>query len=368
MTGAASPALVGSAHGQIVDLPAELVRDPDLDASEQTRIREFVAQHVAALGSASDPEKLRQARMALQKPFDDAQASAPFRLAMAEALEPTLTQMMATQGEKENLLAVNALVLSGDLATPTALTRLSAALASDRHPIRFQAAQGLRQAFRSMARGVPAVRADQGEDAIRAIGARLAIEKDAVVAGGLTMAGLEAIGVDRHRNLGIAEMSKALVSSLKEGGPKVQNVAYVQALQSACAGVRDALGRPGAAANAEGGKQAAELAGFVLGHTRRVVQGGGLPIRANENDRLPAIREEYARAVAAASQLLRLSGTAINANTQMTLPDLAASLRAGTVPGDTKFALDAESVIGGGAAMPILAKAPFEFPPQHFVR
>ncbi len=356
---------LSAASAQVVALPPELITDPDLNADELAQLRAFVEEHAPALLRQADREKLMAARLALVTPLANPGASAPFRISMAEVLDPTLTQMMAA---KEDLLVINALVISGELATPTALSRLSGALASDKAPIRFQAAAGLRRAFLAMQGGNPAVRADQADDAITAIGNRLAREDDPIVIDGLVAAALAALNVDRHRAIGIAQLSQGLVASTKAAGANLRGEAFANALLRACSGVRDALGRPGGAAAPESAKQAAELAGFVISHTKKLVQATRLPTKPEDADKTPAVREAYAQAVGAAGQLLQLAATTLNAGARVTLPDLVGSLRAGTVQRDTQFALDAETVIGGGVGNAIMTRPPFEFPPNHFVR
>ncbi len=66
--------------------------------------------------------------------------------------------------------------------------------------------------------------------------------------------------------------------------------------------------------------------------------------------------------------MLQLAATTLNANARVALPDLVASLRAGTVQRDTQFTLDAETIIGGGAGVPAMARPPFDFPANHFVK
>lgn len=366
--GAAGMVAVGplsAASAQVIALPPELVTDPDLSAEELAQVRAFIDEHAPALLRSADREKLKAARLALVTPLANPAASAPFRIGMAAALDPTLTQMMVA---KEDLLVINALVISGELATPTALSRLTAALSNEKEEIRYQAAYGLRRAFLAMQGGTPAVRSDQADDAITAIGNQLAREEDAIVIDGLVAAGLAAIGVDRHRNIGITQVSVGLIANARAAGANVRGEAYANALLRACSGVRDALGKPGGAAAPTAAKQAAELAGAVIAHARNVVQASKLPTTSQGGDKIPAVREGYAQAIGAASQLLQLAGTTLNANARLTLPDLVRSLRAGTVQADTQFALDAETIVGGGAGVPALARPPFEFPANHFVR
>ncbi len=356
---------LSAAHAQVIALPPELVSDPDLSAEELAQVRAFIEEHAPALLRSADREKLMAARLALVTPLANPAASAPFRIGMAAALDPTLTQMMDA---KEDLLVINALVISGELATPTALSRLTAALSSDNAPIRFQAAAGLRRAFSAMQSGTPAVRADQADDAITAIGNRLAREEDPIVIDGLVAASLAAIGIDRHRTIAITQLSTGLIANTRAAGNNLRGEAYANALLRASSGVRDALGKPGGAAAPAAAKQAAELAGSIIAHARLVVQASKLPVIPAGDNKIPAVREAYAQAIGAAGQLLQLAATTLNANARVALPDLVASLRAGTVQRDTQFTLDAETIIGGGAGVPAMARPPFDFPANHFVK
>ncbi|HYE01675.1 MAG TPA: hypothetical protein VD963_00425 [Phycisphaerales bacterium] len=158
------------------DLPPEIVRGSDLSAVQTQQLGAYVAQH--APGLSGDQVQVKRARLALLAPLKESQVSISFRLAYARALVPVLEPLLKHQND---LVAVNALQIAGELGTPDSPVLLAQGLTDGRAPVRYGAAFGHRRLFEVLASGTPALTPKQAIDAAGAVARVLAGETDAHV-------------------------------------------------------------------------------------------------------------------------------------------------------------------------------------------
>lgn len=160
------------------DLPAELVLKPtSLTAPERTRVRALVDEAIPLLTSNS-AASIKRGRAALRKPLVNPAVSVSFRLAYSESLSPALEQVLRSD---DTVARVNALRIAGEVATERAAQLAVRALDDPDATVRYTAAYAMGLTFTAIQNTTPAMTQDQATRLIRALGARLAVERDAFV-------------------------------------------------------------------------------------------------------------------------------------------------------------------------------------------
>ncbi|MBL8745363.1 MAG: hypothetical protein JNK58_03295, partial [Phycisphaerae bacterium] len=121
-------------------LPCELASKQSLDGGDEAAIRQFIATHAPGLTS-DDAEAISKSREAMLSPLGCAGITFAFRSKYADLLTPVLTPIA---GSKEEIQAVNALLVLGRLRTTLSSDALSGSLKAGNPVIRFAAASGYR--------------------------------------------------------------------------------------------------------------------------------------------------------------------------------------------------------------------------------
>ena len=184
--------LVCALSAQAQDLAQEVRRAAQLAPDQATAVTNYVKDHSANLAS-NDPQQIRRDRAALLSPLADEQATPAFRIRYSEALAPIIKPLAENASD---IVAINALVLAGDLATAAGAEILTKAAGSTKPAIRYQAVYGLRRTFEALGTMLsPTMRTDQIEDLVKLIGRRLSEETDALVIDGLVLASVEAMRI-----------------------------------------------------------------------------------------------------------------------------------------------------------------------------
>jgi len=352
-----------TAVAQLDRLPAEIVGSTNaLTPAQVTTVTVYVEAHSKNLGDAAKPQAIRADRLELLQPLPE--AGTPFRIKYGELLGPKLLALVNDPGQTE-LVVINALVIAGDLGTQQALDVLNLGAKSAKPAVRYQAAYGLLRTFETAAPNkTPAMRDDQFERAIAGTTERITNEKDPLVLDALVRALLTAANNERFRDRAVSVLSKSIGETVKSlaGNPghKTLTEPQLDTLIRTTAGVRDIL----TAANqrpvpAQVAKDAAELAGRLIAHMVKAVEGKQIAMLPPD-----PIRDRYSQLATAAETVVVFSGTTLQPGGNFPNKDLGRTLKQATVQDDAKFALDGRTIAGSDG---MLSKSPFNFPPDHFI-
>ncbi|MDX2132282.1 MAG: hypothetical protein SFY69_09540 [Planctomycetota bacterium] len=350
---AGAPALA-----QQCTIPPEIVTAITLTPDAEAQLRACALENARDLDSP-DAQKRRASRQALTRPLEDPNVSAAFRLRYSAALAEPINRAVASTDE---VVAVNALVFAGELATDPGLTVLLDQLASPRPALRYQAAYGIRRTFGALQRSAPAIQNEQIDRAMRAARQRMGVETDGLVLQALTAALLEGASLptaqfSQAQPLAVRSLSDGLSAHVGGAGGKIGEPGIMDAYLRGATGVRDIIAQPNVTIDAETARAVAQLGGRLIAYAVRVVKDKNLPAGPG------ATREQVSDSVALGQTLVQLAGRSLNQQ-GTGAAQLAPLIKAGDVQSEARFLLDAQQTIGANG---VLTAAPFNFPDDHFV-
>jgi hypothetical protein len=340
-------------------LPTEITTSASLSEEQKSRIREFVDQFKAGL--SSDALEIRRSRNALLEPLRNDSASVTFRLEYAGDLEPVLRPLIASD---KPIVAVNAVRIAGELATPKGIDLLEPAISDKRPAVRFEAVIGFAHTFQATERSSPAIAAGQAISALQTLKAGLLHEDDWHVVEGYVQAFKAGSRVPFSKLSGVRAAS---VMALAEGlGAKAQNAndppkevpsPMYSAFQRAAQTMRNALTNQNInepqPSDAEL-KAAGALGGDLLANLRRRVLAGELKNGAS--------RSEFTLIAADSERSVFLATSALRGSTDGLDLHLGEKIQQGK---DDVFVNDSLRLIGANG---ILTGNPFNFADDRFVK
>lgn len=150
-----------------------------------SQIAQFVGDRLGALGSG-EPLAIRNARTALLAPLRSDDADSSFRLQYSSALQNGGLARLAT--DTENLVAINAVVIAGELATPLSVNILQEAMEDQREAIRYEAARSIGVLLNAYDADRAAVPANQIDSVFRTIESAFTNEQSGQVVDALFVA------------------------------------------------------------------------------------------------------------------------------------------------------------------------------------
>jgi phage tail protein X len=227
-------------------LPENLPAAPMLNDNQVKVIADFAAAHAAKLTSG-DHDEVARARGALVAPLQAASVSVRFRLAYSQALGDALRA--AIQG-KDEVQAVNALRLAGELATPSAIVLITPSLTDQRPAVRFAATFAAARLFDAVARHDPAPSPEQLTKLIRDLRLPAEGETDPAVLDGFSLAFTAASRIKdaKFRDQNPSIRAVAITTLARVGTTQAQNVSKLSTpcqgvgpMQRALRAMRDAL-------------------------------------------------------------------------------------------------------------------------------
>ncbi len=177
---AGAPALAQPAPS----LPENLPAAAELNENQVRDIQAFVAARAKGL-TAGEAADVSRARKELVQPLENRAVTVRFRLAYAQALGDALRAAANSPNEQQ---VINALRLSGELATPSAMTLISPALTDKRPAVRYAAAFAAARLFEAVEQHEPAPAAGQLVKLVRDLRLPLEAESDPIVIDGLVLA------------------------------------------------------------------------------------------------------------------------------------------------------------------------------------
>lgn len=359
---------------QDVLAPDIIASTTPLGGPQRDAVKAFVAKRAGDLSSV-EPAVLIRARSELLAPLQDSNVGVSFRSAYSEELERVVAPLA---GDDRDLIAVNALRISGELATARGAAIAQKSLASKKVPVRYAAVAAIGRTFENLARTAPAMDAGTARDLARKLDPVLRGETEAHIFDAAVRAVMAAGQLDRDgwgslRDDALGILAPAVSDRFQKLGPAAPAPALLQALIRACGGVRDVLavasGRP---LSADSQKLAAGLGGDALAYVRRLMQAKVYPTIVPEDDEAAQQAKAAARttvadlaAVAYATVAFAndgLGGPALPAATARALPDL---LRTARAQDDAKFLESLNDLIGTGGA---ITKPPMSFPAERFAK
>lgn len=337
---------------QINELPAQMIESVVLSGDQDAEVKRYAEFNLPGL---TDAAKRREARAAILRPLDNARASADFRFKYSKALLPKLQQL---SGSTDDVVAINALVVCGELATPDAASLVVSKLADSKPQIRYQAAYGLRRTFEAMVNSPRAIDDGGASQLIRDTAARLAAEKDPLVTIALIEAALQSCSIPKLEGEALKAISSAMGAQSLATNAKTATPQQLFTLVKVGQGVRDMLANMGGQLPADAVKSASELGGRLVGVSLRAIETKSVPMPA-EGTR-SEVRDLHVQISTLGQNIAKLASTSLSPSTPIAMPEgsLGDLLKKGSVRDDASFAEDARKIIGPGGVM---TKEPFGF-------
>jgi len=153
--------------------------------SKAGEISDYVSQRLRSLESG-DPGPLRKARRELITQLSSPDADSVFRLQFSTALQQAGLDRLASS--PDDLVAINAIVVAGELATQLSANILERASTDDRPAIRYEAVWSTGVMLDAIARGNAAIPANQIDAIFHHISSRFAVEDNVQVIDALIIA------------------------------------------------------------------------------------------------------------------------------------------------------------------------------------
>lgn len=335
-----------------------------LTDEQKSAIAKHITDHSTKLAE-SDAAALRRDRSKLVEPLQAGQVSAAFRLEYSRKLAPALPALIRS---KQDIVAINAAVVAGELATDEGIDLVIEGLKSESAPVRYQSAAGARRSFETLQASAEAMSGPAAERLVTALADRLGKESDPLVIDGAVRGLLGAAAVAKPayssaRVLAVAKLAEGLSKRQEFAGDKPVSTTMLQTALTACGGLRDQIAGAGnSGLGAQGFKDAAEFTGHVLAHIARVARSGAMPAMAEGGSPTP-VRELYAQLAQLSETVMLSAGRATSSQFQGSTRDLAAKLRGDSSKSDGEFVNEIAQIAGPGG---VLSKPPFEFPANRF--
>lgn len=336
--------LTPHAAGQAI--PAALATAPVLSDAQKTELSDFVSKQKPLL---SDREKLKSARDSILAPLAQNNVSVAFRNELWKSVADTAGTLMKSGDE---VLAVNAYRMAGEIATESSVETLFTGLKSNKVAIRYAAAFGIRRAFEAASANAPAVGRDKAVDLLRAVTTAAAVEKDShcfdAMIQAVAAAGSERQQIERLRPEALRTLCTIAGTKSRDLGSKLADATVLEALIRAQTIMRDSFAKE---QNPIWIDDAVALAGDSLAYTYRIIQAksselpGGKP-----NDKPEAIEARRAlrrlplALVSAAENTITLARQAKGGAAAAT--SFADLLRRAEVDVDANVLTDMEGLIG----------------------
>lgn len=198
------------AHAQSPTLSEDVIVSPDLSQSQKDLVKQYVDGQKN--GMKGSPLEIKKSRNALLDPLRNPKVSVAFRLEYTRQIGPVIRPLL---GDKDQVIAANAVRVAGELATATAVEMLTEALKDSRPGVRYAAAAGFENTFKAMQGTVPAINGGQALRMIDTLKEAVKAETDPRVLEGMILA-LVASGqvpnrqVEGLRDAGLKAMAEAV--------------------------------------------------------------------------------------------------------------------------------------------------------------
>jgi hypothetical protein len=339
-------------------LPTAVTSAIVIQAPDEASIAEFVAQNTRNLSSKEAAARQADKVAVLSNLEPLKTPSTAFRIAYSRALKPALTRAM--QAGQEG--AIVALAIAGELATLDALELIRQGMASPNPMIRHQAA-GL--SSRSVLRIAlhagdnPSISKAEVDRLITALKDGALAEHDEIVLDAWVNSLAKAGENPECRTMAYAALEEVIEAQARLPAGRLTPLRR-QAMLRAMDEVFKQVSAAGVTLDARAGRSLARMCGLSLARVmaearaQRIIEGEAEPER-----------RVWAGLAGACENVLVFAGRSLSPGFAGPVPAAAARLREGTRGGDADFLIAAEAICGANG---MLSKAPFNFPPDAFIK
>ncbi len=342
-----------------------------LSADEANQVKQYVTDNSKNLMSG-DPQLMKKDRDALLEPLQKGDTGVSFRIACERELLPKIQQMVAS---KEDLIAVNGLILAGDLATTGAVGVIETKIGDKAAAVRFQAGFALARTFQAFRTGQPAVDEATLKNALTDLQGRISQERNTRVLDSFIRAGLAAAESEKLRAKAVTVVARGVIDAAKNLNDPATAKEDADALLRAAVEVRNIMGdlvQKNTAFDPESATNAAEMAGVLISRINQMVEQKQLPGLDGKDGKPLPLREACGSGSDGRGEGDPVGGpTVLQPGAEFpdcwTLRATADRPWQGSSPraartGDGKFStLDVDAIIGQGG---ILSKPPFKISPD----
>lgn len=282
------------------EIPTEVVERPTLTAADVTLVQKYINERLPNLSNA-DPLVIKRSRDDLIRSFRNARASVSFRKTFSDNI---ITELKKLAGDDKDLVAVNALRITGEIATSDATAVLEERLADKKVAVRYAAISGMERTLVAVSTHQPAVTAERVDALITKLGA---VIQEKNVSPELASAASRALnkamaitraGFPEARAGAFRTLCDSIAKQAQAGADPSMTKVFLSAGETAQA----ALSENGAplALTGDSVKQAAGLGGHLIGWAYRQMKAGKLPNNGET-------RELTAQVVTVAEKIVSLS-------------------------------------------------------------
>jgi hypothetical protein len=205
------------------ELPQEIVESPTtLSPDQQGKVDQYIADNLKTM-SAAEPSAMKRGRDALLQPFSGRtrKASVAFRQYFGGKIAPELDRLAKGSDDK---LAINALRVAGEIATPETASVLESALKDKRIAVQYAGACGTGRTFDAMIQFSPAIAQERALGIIGALGAVVGQEQNPDVLDASIRALSSATRIDRKGFEPVREAALTTLADQTSGRLKAMNV------------------------------------------------------------------------------------------------------------------------------------------------
>ncbi len=260
---------------QLAEIPKEVVRKPVLGPEDDQVVKKFVTDRLPLLSNA-DPAVMKKSRDELLSAFKDAQVSVSFRQSFNTA---AIAELRNLAGNAQDVVVVNALRVSAEMATSDGTALLESKLADPRVAVKFAAVNGLDRTMAALAAKSPAIPQQRVEQLVDVLAKVVVDPKNTPE---VIDAAVRALMQARNVSLGnVKSMAfQSLTTSVGKVAQRMGGSATPEALQRvflrAGETARD-FGNAQAGLGADGAKDAAWLGGQLLSWSYCQLKAGTMP-------------------------------------------------------------------------------------------
>jgi hypothetical protein len=271
-----APAVKAQAQAPGSLVPEIIQSTNELTPAQGAQLQEYIQDGLRHLVTG-DPAEIKRGREMLLDPFKQGKKpSVSFRTAYGQKLAPELEKLVKDEGSSiKDTIAVNALRIAGEAATPESASVVEQALADKRTAVRFAAATGLGRTLESVNNREfsPAISANRLVDAVGKLGAAASNEQSPQVLDAAIRSLLAGTRIDREKHEAVREAAMAMLADKASGrlralGGTPQDEPAAEALLRAVNGMRLAVAGP-TSYTKDAYKKGAELAGHSIAYVQR---------------------------------------------------------------------------------------------------
>lgn len=350
------------------DLPGTITSAPMLGPDQQQQVEQWVRDTAPGLADES-PAVRKRARDAVMRQLANPSVSAAFRLAYSKLLMPVITPLA---DDERTVVAVNAMLVAGELATTASAELLQKHRADTRIEVRFAAVAGTERLFRAIEAKAPTIDPREAELLVAQLGRGVREETNAYVLDVYVRALMAASAVNGGgtrgdfatlRSRALSELSRSITDRIQQQATVGNDSASLSAFLRAGRALRDAMTQ-GARLPDETVRDAVVYAGNVASFVLARFEAGDYPL-PDDGDQA---RQEALRARSSVVQLLTMAQAIIHFGSVNLDPDrapphmsMAEEFGKVTAVGDKAFRLAVTTVIDRDG---ILAGEPFRIKPD----